>query len=153
MTVTRFMPKNNKKWLSVPILVTRRRYPPGSSFLIPSWSSGHTNGPRFVTMATLMAAITNIQHIYSKLKISHKIMCSQMHNIYQTNPAVFIKNLTQHLMFQHCQPIRNHDAEQLQEGNGKINSEKVSGQSSSIQLVHPLYTSMHKIDLIALPSA
>ena len=45
-------------------------------------------------------------------------------------------------MFQHCQPMRNHDTEQLQEGNRKITSEKVSGQLSSIQLVHPLYTSM-----------
>ena len=40
-------------------------------------------------------------------------------------------------MFQHCQPMRNHHTEQLQGGNGKINSEKVSGQSSSIQLVSP----------------
>ena len=30
-------------------------------------------------------------------------------------------------------------------GNRKINSKKVSGQSSSIQLVHPLYTSMRQI--------
>ena len=65
---------------------------------------------------------------------------AQVHNIYQTNPAVFIKNLTQHLMFQHCQPMRNHDTEPLQEGNRKINSEKVSGPSSSIQLVHPFNT-------------
>ena len=42
-----------------------------------------------------------------------------------------------------CQPMRNYDTEQLQEENRKINSEKVSGQSSSIQLVHPLYTSMN----------
>ena len=35
--------------------------------------------------------------------------------------------------------MRNHDTEQLQKGNRKINSEKVSGQLSSIQLVHPLY--------------
>ena len=40
-------------------------------------------------------------------------------------------------MFQHCQPMRNHHTEQLHEGNGKINSKKVSGQSSSIQLVSP----------------
>ena len=52
------------------------------------------------------------------------------------------QNVTQHFMFQHCQPMRNHNTEQLHEGNRKINSEKVSGQSSSIQLVHPLYTSM-----------
>ena len=56
--------------------------------------------------------------------------------------SVFNENLTRHFMFQHCQPMRNHHTEQLQGGNGKINSEKVSGQSSSIQLVHPLYTSM-----------
>ena len=40
-------------------------------------------------------------------------------------------------MFQYCQPMRNHHTEQLQEGNGKIYSEKVSGQSSSIQHVSP----------------
>ena len=50
--------------------------------------------------------------------------------------------MNRHLMFQHCQPMSNHHREQLQEGNGKISSEKVSGQSSSIQLVHPLYTSI-----------
>ena len=33
--------------------------------------------------------------------------------------------------------MRNHDTEQLQGGNGKINSEKVSGQLSSIQLAPP----------------
>ena len=33
--------------------------------------------------------------------------------------------------------MRNHNTEQLQGGNGKINSEKVSGQSSSIRLVSP----------------
>ena len=33
--------------------------------------------------------------------------------------------------------MRNHHTEQLQGGNGKINSEKVSGQSSSIHLVSP----------------
>ena len=44
-------------------------------------------------------------------------------------------------MFEHCQPMRNH-TEQLQEGNGKINLDKGSEQSSSIQLVHPFYTSM-----------
>ena len=33
--------------------------------------------------------------------------------------------------------MRNHHTEQLQGGNGKINSEKVSGQLSSIQLVSP----------------
>ena len=37
--------------------------------------------------------------------------------------------------------MRNHHTEQLQERNGKVNSEKVSGQSSSIKLVYPLYTS------------
>ena len=42
-----------------------------------------------------------------------------------------------------CQPMRNYDTEQIQKENRKINSEKVSGQSSSIQLVHPLYTSMN----------
>ena len=33
--------------------------------------------------------------------------------------------------------MRNHHTEQLQGGNGKIKSEKVSGQSSLIQLVSP----------------
>ena len=47
------------------------------------------------------------------------------------------KNLSRHFMFQHCQPMRNHHTEQLQGGNGKINSEKVSEQSSSIRLVPP----------------
>ena len=55
----------------------------------------------------------------------------------------YVTELNSDFMFQHCQPMRNHDTEQLQEGNRKINSEKVLGQSSSIQLVHPLYTSMH----------
>ena len=50
-------------------------------------------------------------------------------------------------MFQHCQPMRNHHTEQLQGGNGKINSEKVSGQSSSIQLVSPYLISPWKIVL------
>ena len=76
------------------------------------------------------------------IAIPAKLMLSQVHNIYQTNPAVFIKNLTQHFTFEPCQPKRNYDTEQLQEGNGKIDSEKVPGQSSSIQLVHPLSTSM-----------
>ena len=49
------------------------------------------------------------------------------------------KNLSSHFMFQHCQPMRNHHSEELQRGNGKINSEKVSGHSSSIQLVSPPY--------------
>ena len=40
-------------------------------------------------------------------------------------------------MFYHCQPMRNHHTEQLQGGNGKMNSEKVAGQSSSIHLVSP----------------
>ena len=40
-------------------------------------------------------------------------------------------------MFQHCQPMRNHHTEQLQGGNGKINSEKLSGQSSTIEVVSP----------------
>ena len=62
------------------------------------------------------------------------------------NPAVFKKKLSRHFIFQLCQPMRNHDTEQLQEGNGKINSEKMSGQLSSIQLVYPLYTSMMRID-------
>ena len=56
--------------------------------------------------------------------------------------SVFNENLTRHFMFQHCQPMSNHHTERLQGGNRKINSEKVSGQSSSIQLVHPFYTSM-----------
>ena len=63
-------------------------------------------------------------------------MRAQVRNIYQTNPAVFIKNLTQHFTFEHCQPKRNYDTEQLQEGNGKIDLEKVPGQSSSIQPTH-----------------
>ena len=29
--------------------------------------------------------------------------------------SVFNENLTRHFMFQHCQPMRNHDTEQLQE--------------------------------------
>ena len=66
---------------------------------------------------------------------------SQVHNIYQTNPSSFIKNLSRHFMSQHCQPISNHHREQPQERNRKINSEKVSGQLSSIQLVYPLYSS------------
>ena len=49
----------------------------------------------------------------------------------------FKKNLTRHFMFQHCQPMRNHHTEQLQGGNGKIYSENVSEQSSSIRLVPP----------------
>ena len=52
---------------------------------------------------------------------------AQVRDINQTNPAVFMKNLTPHLIFHHCQPMKNLDTEQLQEGNGKINSEKVSG--------------------------
>ena len=64
-------------------------------------------------------------------------MLSQLHDIYQTNPAFKKKNLSWHCMFQHSQPMRNHHKEQLQEGNGKIYSEKVSGQSSSIQHVSP----------------
>ena len=64
-------------------------------------------------------------------------MLSQLHDIYQTNPAFKKKNLSRHFMFQHCQPMRNHHTEQLQGGNGKINSEKVSEQSSSIRLVPP----------------
>ena len=70
-------------------------------------------------------------------KVAIVIMLSQLHDIYQTNPAFKKKNLSQHFMFQHCQPMRNHHTEQLQGGNGKINSEKVSGQLSSIQLVSP----------------
>ena len=46
-------------------------------------------------------------------------MCAQVHDIYQTNPAD-LKNLSRYFMFQHCQPMRNHHTEQLQEGNGKI---------------------------------
>ena len=61
-----------------------------------------------------------------------EIRRAQVHDIYQTNPAVFIKNLTQHFTFEHCQPKRNYDTEQLQEGNGKKNLEKVQGQSYSI---------------------
>ena len=52
-------------------------------------------------------------------------MLSQLHDIYQTNPAFKKKNLSRHFMFQHCQPMRNHHTEQLQGGNGKMNSEKV----------------------------
>ena len=69
-----------------------------------------------------------------------------MHYIYQTNQVVFNYNLTWHFMFQHCQPMRNHDTEQLQEGYEKMNSEKLSGQSYSIQLVHPLYMYIHEYD-------
>ena len=46
--------------------------------------------------------------------------------------------------------MRNHHTEQLQEGNGKINSENVSEQSSSIQLVHPVYTCIHGCDWVSL---
>ena len=53
---------------------------------------------------------------------------SHEHNIYQTNPSTFIKNLSWHSMFQHFQLISNHYKEQL----------------SLIQLVYPLYTSMGK---------
>ena len=70
-------------------------------------------------------------------KVAIVIMLSQLHDIYQTNPAFKKKNLSRHFMFQHCQPMRNHHTEQLQGGNGKINSEKVSEQSSSIRLVPP----------------
>ena len=68
-------------------------------------------------------------------------MSSQVSALHLPNQSsVLNENLIQHFMFQHCQPMKNHDTGQLQEGNRKINSEKVSGQSSSIQLVHPLYT-------------
>ena len=72
--------------------------------------------------------------------LSHKSMFAACyHNCTTfTKPIQLLKkNLSRHFMFQHCQPMRNHHTEQLQGGNGKINSEKVSGQSSSIQLVSP----------------
>ena len=55
-------------------------------------------------------------------------------------------------MFQHCHPMRNHDTVQLQEGNRKINSEKVSGQSSStcasIIHIHGLNTDINFISIV-----
>ena len=50
--------------------------------------------------------------------------------------------VTLYITFQHCHPMRNHETDQLQGGNGKINSEKVSGQSSSIHLVSPYMSQM-----------
>ena len=73
--------------------------------------------------------------VFGQNHSSVQLWCAQVHDIYQTNPAVFNQNLTQQLMFQYYQPMRNHDTGQLQEGNRKINSEKVSGQSSPIHLV------------------
>ena len=72
---------------------------------------------------------------------------SQVHNIYQTNPSSFIKNLSRHFMSQHCQPISNHHREQPQERNNKINS-KCQGSclesNLCIHYIHPWSMGAHE---------
>ena len=63
------------------------------------------------------------------------------HSVVHTSCSIsrswFQKNLSQHFMFHHGQSMRDQHTEHLHGGNGKMNSEKVSGQLSSIQLVSP----------------
>ena len=92
----------------------------------------------FICCMAITIAQTNPSTTLYTLQNNRPPRRAQVRDINRTNPAVFIKNLTWHLIFHHCQPMKNLDTEQLQERNGKINSEKVSGQLSSIKLVYPL---------------
>ena len=97
-----------------------------------------TSNWALLTVAPVQLAVLTVCSCQSDENTGY-IMRLQLNSIHQTNPAFKKKNLSRHFMFQHCQLMRNHHTEQLQEGNRKLNSEKVS---SSSQLMHPLYTSM-----------
>ena len=62
-------------------------------------------------------------------------MLSQLYDIYQTNPAFLMRIRLGILCFNTVNEKSWHRA--AAGGNRKINSEKVSGQSSSIQLLSP----------------
>ena len=83
-----------------------------------------TSNWALLTVAPVQLAVLTVCSRQSDENTGYNMLL-QLNNIYQTNPAFKKKNLSRHFMFQHCQLMRNNHTEQLQGGNGKINSESV----------------------------